>query len=602
MRKRPYTNPSPQPLRTKECTVVLNDVTKSLASATSARQIEMLEDLNAIKLRFEKLERVIEQLSPLSVLINPSEDASIYSLEAAAQLLDKISTELTLRIRTRKQLVVYNVPETTHLSVIKQGICNLLPTKQGLLSCKRLRKQSIVNICPILLEFSNEDLAKYFKNLNLKSTQLRFLNKAKIVNARTPLQREVAKHRKEIRSLTKSSPVANPQGNKIKGDNPSTQSIVQQASTPPLGNSPCFGVDLDGTPTRSPWHSLDTGSSSRLSSMESPRKFSQIANSASTLMTKICQPIYEPTTRHLGTKLTLKPTSGTRSAKTTHATTNEHSSSCIESNMPTTSRAPYVPCLVCCPKPASGMKNNRMQCSQAKITPQQNNRGLPSNCKLKRHRSAATISLGLPTHSPLPTINIHKPTAPINTPLSQMTGALRLGTTGSSQEHEPTYFAQNDTWAIRSHKSKLERKPHGPAIKRNPHYQQPVSKACQCSILGSPPSKFPSIYDSMPSSRLPHRSSNNSHSTSPPRSSVQATRIPENVTKHNTRHNVNRAAHSNSFLVRRAAAQRPPPLIPPQTSYPEAPLQGNLLPSLLWKTIAIPLLSALLMHHAPPTL
>ena len=125
-RKRPRPSPTPivrrRVLHNKDCRVILHDMIKCPSVALS----KTTNEVNELKLKVFQLEALIVPLRPLIVLTNASNSSDHkLSLDAAGHI-DALSADIEQRLRCKRKVIIYNVPDRVPAEKAKQA--NLLIT------------------------------------------------------------------------------------------------------------------------------------------------------------------------------------------------------------------------------------------------------------------------------------------------------------------------------------------------------------------------------------------------------------------------------------------------------------------------------------------
>ena len=122
----------------------------------NAARIESLEkEVSSLKTQLNSARSTHTDFSLdklLSILMNPFDDSITKNdLLIAANLMNKISSEIFLRIAARSQLIAFNIPDKYNLGYIADTILNATGVK--LSNIRRLHKKSAKYPCPIMLTF-----------------------------------------------------------------------------------------------------------------------------------------------------------------------------------------------------------------------------------------------------------------------------------------------------------------------------------------------------------------------------------------------------------------------------------------------------------------
>jgi hypothetical protein len=195
-RKRQRVSPISSPCSDRNCYVAVSDVLNppalsisSLKDSISRMQAELLET----KAKLAALESSIVPLLPLTTILTCTSTENAGCLLSAAKLIDTLASEISQRIHCNRQVLVYNVPDKFPAEKAKLTILQICGLENESCRCTRLRKSSPTACCPILLEFSGEQAPTVLlKHQTLLSCHP-YLKTARIMPARTRMQREIFK-------------------------------------------------------------------------------------------------------------------------------------------------------------------------------------------------------------------------------------------------------------------------------------------------------------------------------------------------------------------------------------------------------------------------
>ena len=128
-------------------------------------------------------------LRPLIALTNASNSNDCKHLLDAAGLIDALSAEIEQRLRCKRQVIIYNVPDRVPAEKAKQAVLLITGLSDKVCRCVRLRKASPRLCCPLLLEFTEEASAVALLRQQEAVTRHPMLSGAKLSPAHTIIQR-----------------------------------------------------------------------------------------------------------------------------------------------------------------------------------------------------------------------------------------------------------------------------------------------------------------------------------------------------------------------------------------------------------------------------
>ncbi|VDO52706.1 unnamed protein product [Schistosoma margrebowiei] len=164
-------------------------------------------DIRQLQNSLSKINSKLEQLAPLTHIWDLDTDRNLEQLTKAECILEFVAEEVTKRVMSSFNAVVYNLPDRTHPSKLKD-IC-LRACGMPNVNCKviRLRKKSDKSTCPLLFMFGCCNNAKQFIDLSKNISSLIPYKNIKVTPDLTPCQRRV--RRREAIELNGSVTVSN---------------------------------------------------------------------------------------------------------------------------------------------------------------------------------------------------------------------------------------------------------------------------------------------------------------------------------------------------------------------------------------------------------
>ena len=109
----------------------------------------------------------------------------------AEGLINALSAEIEQRLRCKRQVIIYNVPDRVPAEKANQAVLLITGLMDKVCRCIRLRNASPRLCCPLMLEFKDEACAAALLRKQEAVTRHPMLSGAKLSPAHTPLQREL---------------------------------------------------------------------------------------------------------------------------------------------------------------------------------------------------------------------------------------------------------------------------------------------------------------------------------------------------------------------------------------------------------------------------
>jgi hypothetical protein len=193
-RKRQRLSPIVSPTSSRACYVAVSDILntpESMSSVLSHKLSCMQADLLETKAKLTELEAQLIPLLPLTYILTSPCSADQECLRQSAKLVDCIATEIYNRIRCNRQVLIYNVPDRFPAEQAKQAILQISGLANRTCRSTRLRKSCPEACCPILLEFDDDLSPLMLINKQALLPSHPKLANAKIMPARTRMQREL---------------------------------------------------------------------------------------------------------------------------------------------------------------------------------------------------------------------------------------------------------------------------------------------------------------------------------------------------------------------------------------------------------------------------
>ena len=169
----------------KSCSVQLTDLLSETIAKIGNLEKEV-KDLRAFKTQYELMNY---ELSALTYLVRAPDKPDLIAATGAGKLLNIIASEVTKRIRSSKNAIVFNIPDKTDLNLVRYKLLSACGLNPHAVECLRLRKKQQKYSCPLLFKFLSEADANTFissQHLLQRNTLFRHI---RIIRDRTPLER-----------------------------------------------------------------------------------------------------------------------------------------------------------------------------------------------------------------------------------------------------------------------------------------------------------------------------------------------------------------------------------------------------------------------------
>ncbi|CAH8623098.1 unnamed protein product [Schistosoma rodhaini] len=149
-----------------------------------------VESLAGSLLKHDDLKLELKTLSPLRLLLSrdivPSELEDRIKVEF---VIDSIASEVTKRIISRNNVIIYNIPDKVAIKTVRNSILKAANLQDSPCQCIRLNKKHQKYSCPILFRFDSHLLAeRLIESEQLVCAHTKFKN-ARIVSDKTANQR-----------------------------------------------------------------------------------------------------------------------------------------------------------------------------------------------------------------------------------------------------------------------------------------------------------------------------------------------------------------------------------------------------------------------------
>ncbi|CAH8536553.1 unnamed protein product, partial [Schistosoma rodhaini] len=149
-----------------------------------------VESLAGSLLKHDDLKLELKTLSPLRLLL--SKDIVTSELEdriKVESVIDLIASEVTKRIISRNNVIIYNIPDKVAIKTVRNSILKAANLQDSPCQCNRLNKKHQKYSCPILFRFDSHLLAeRLIESEQLVCAHTKFKN-ARIVSDKTTNQR-----------------------------------------------------------------------------------------------------------------------------------------------------------------------------------------------------------------------------------------------------------------------------------------------------------------------------------------------------------------------------------------------------------------------------
>ncbi|CAH8492115.1 unnamed protein product [Schistosoma mattheei] len=210
-------------------------------------------DIRQLQNSLSEINGKLEQLAPLTHIWGLDTDRNLEQLTKAECILEFVAEEVTKRVMSSFNAVVYNLPDRTHPSKLRD-IC-LRACGMPNVNCKviRLRKKSDRSTCPLLFMFGCCNDAKQFINLSKNISSLIPYKNIKVTPDLTPCQRRV--RRREAIELNGSVTVNNQPETVCNTANSLKHTNNKHDTTPHTAD---HSVDLDESTDQKPLDKIRT--------------------------------------------------------------------------------------------------------------------------------------------------------------------------------------------------------------------------------------------------------------------------------------------------------------------------------------------------------
>ncbi|VDO96101.1 unnamed protein product [Schistosoma margrebowiei] len=163
----------------------LNTVFKQLTDMRSK-----VESLASSLSKHDDLKHEIKTLSPLKLLLSKDiVPAELDDIIKAESVIDFIANEVTKRIISRNNVIVYNIPDRILIKTVKNSILKASNLQDSPCQCIGLNKKHQKYSCPVLFRFDSHILAERLKESEQLICTLTKFRNARIVSDKTTNQR-----------------------------------------------------------------------------------------------------------------------------------------------------------------------------------------------------------------------------------------------------------------------------------------------------------------------------------------------------------------------------------------------------------------------------
>ncbi|CAH8490103.1 unnamed protein product [Schistosoma rodhaini] len=177
-----------------------------------------VESLVGSLLKHDDLKLELKTLFPLKLLL--SKDVAPSELEdriKVESVIDLIASEVTKRIISRNNVIIYNIPDKVAIKTVRNSILKAANLQDSPCQCIRPNKKHQKYSCPILFRFDSHLLAEQLKESEQLVCALTKFKNARIVSDKTTNQRLTQKrtmNENNIVEVTKNmiAPAAEPTG------------------------------------------------------------------------------------------------------------------------------------------------------------------------------------------------------------------------------------------------------------------------------------------------------------------------------------------------------------------------------------------------------
>ena len=149
-----------------------------------------MESLAGSLLKHDDLKFELKTLSPLRLLLSKDIVTSEFEDRIKVEsVIDLIASEVTKRIISRNNVVIYNIPDKVAIKTVRNSILKAANLQDSPCQCIRLNKKHQKYSCPILFRFDSHLLAeRLIESEQLVCAHTKFKN-ARIVSDKTTNQR-----------------------------------------------------------------------------------------------------------------------------------------------------------------------------------------------------------------------------------------------------------------------------------------------------------------------------------------------------------------------------------------------------------------------------
>ena len=178
-------------------------IKQSCSKSSSVKLTNLISDMhnsvrkleNEVKslTEFQALvEPLLDNIMALSYIINAPSQPSATTATNSTKLIHTIATEVSLRIKAARNVVVFNVPDRVPIQSARLALLQHSGMMTARCTCLRLRKKTQKHTCPLLFMFDNETQAQLFINNQQLLRQLTPYKNIVLMKDRTRLERMTA--------------------------------------------------------------------------------------------------------------------------------------------------------------------------------------------------------------------------------------------------------------------------------------------------------------------------------------------------------------------------------------------------------------------------
>lgn len=179
-------NLKPPTLRTKQCSVVVEDLLPTLANKVKSLESEIAD----LRVQLSVAESLSQKLLPLSYLITPPTTPDPVTLELAGSLITSITTEVQDRINRANNVIVFNVSNRVSLDIFKRDFLQLYGIRLDCATCTKLNHSRPRGTSPVLFHFVDKAMAQHVLRHKSLLTQSGKFSKIVIKPDQTAMQRQ----------------------------------------------------------------------------------------------------------------------------------------------------------------------------------------------------------------------------------------------------------------------------------------------------------------------------------------------------------------------------------------------------------------------------